>query len=77
MNRQKESKTSMDPSANDLDRDGYRERRRLEMKRRFGLLLSKKSSLECELDTVKRSLISLDQQMQHYEAYEQLSIHTN
>ena len=77
MDNQQKSKVRLGSLTNDFDRDGYRERRRLEMNRRFGLLLSKKRSLECELDTVNRSLNSLDQQIKHYEAYEQLSIHGN
>ena len=42
----------------------YRERRRLEMKRRMGLLHHKRARLERELKDIKMALIALDQQMQ-------------
>ncbi len=54
----------------------YQDRRRVEMKRRFGLLQSRRSHLERELEAVKGSLISLDRQMKSYAAYEQLSMNT-
>ena len=52
----------------------YRDRRRLEMKRRFVVLQSRRSHLERELEGIKNSLVSLDQQMQSYEAYDQLTL---
>ncbi len=52
---------------------GYRERRRLEMKRRFSVLQSRRSHLERELEAIKVALLSLDHQMQSYAAYEQFS----
>ena len=55
----------------------YQARRRLEMKRRFGILQSRRSNLERELEAVNTSLISLDRQMQSYAAYEQLSMKTH
>ncbi len=55
-------------------KDDYRERRRLEMKRRFSVLQSRRSHLERELESIKIALLSLDRQMQSYAAYEQLSI---
>ena len=55
-------------------KDDYRDRRRLEMKRRFGILQSRRSHLERELEAVKCSLLSLDQQMQNHDAFEQLTI---
>ena len=54
--------------------DDYRNRRRLEMKRRFVQLPSKRSHLERELELINASLFSLDKQMKNYAAYEQLTI---
>ena len=42
----------------------HRERKRLEMKRRIGLLHHKRACLERELIDIKKALISLDDQMQ-------------
>ena len=53
----------------------YQDRRRLEMKRRFGILQSRRSHLERELEAVRKSLSSLDRQMKNYALYEQLSMH--
>ena len=53
----------------------YQDRRRLEMKRRFGILQSRRSHLERELEAVRNSLFSLDRQMKNYALYEQLSMH--
>ena len=53
----------------------YQDRRRLEMKRRFGILQSRRSHLERELEAVRNSLFSLDRQMKTYALYEQLSMH--
>ncbi|WP_320667508.1 lactate dehydrogenase [Prochlorococcus sp. MIT 1307] len=55
-------------------KDGQPDRRQQEMKRRFGILQSRRSYLERELKSVKTCLFSLDQQMQRYAAYKQLSI---
>ncbi len=54
--------------------DGSRERRRLEMKRRYVGLQSRRNHLERELEAVKNCLFSLHRQMQNHAAYEQLSI---
>ena len=54
----------------------YGDRRRLEMKRRFVILQSRRSQLERELQTIKALLLSLDKQMEHYSAYKQLSINS-
>ncbi len=54
----------------------YLDRRRLEMKRRFVLLQTRRSQLERELQTIKSLLLSLDKQMQHYSSYQQLSINS-
>ncbi len=55
-------------------RNSFRDRRRIEMKRRFILLQTKRANLERELEGIKLALISLDKQMKHYSAYEQLTI---
>ena len=44
------------------------------MKRRFGVLQSRRSHLERELKAIKVGLSQLDNQMQSYSAYKQLSI---
>ena len=62
-------------SSSYLPKDEFRDRRHQEMKRRFGILQSKRTHLERELEAVKISLVSLDQQMQSYAAYKQLSMH--
>ena len=51
-----------------------RERKRLEMKRRIGILHHKRACLERELSSIKVALISLDRQMQRDSAYEKLLI---
>ncbi len=56
--------------------DVYGERRRLEMKRRFVMLQTRRSQLERELQTIKALLFSLDKQMQHQSSYKQLSINS-
>ena len=53
----------------------YQDRRRLEIKRRFGILQSRRIHLERELEAVRNSLFSLDRQMKNYALYEQLSMH--
>ena len=50
----------------------HRERKRLEMKRRIGLLHHKRACLERELKEIKKALISLDEQMQRDIANETL-----
>ena len=52
----------------------YRDRKRLEMKRRMGILHHKRACLESELNSIKVALISLDKQMQRDSAYEKLSL---
>ena len=61
-------------SMNSLVNDNI-DRRQQEMKRRFGILLSRRGYLERELKAVKTGLSQLDQQMQSYSAYKQLSKH--
>ncbi len=51
-----------------------RERKRLEMKRRIGILHHKRACLERELSSIKVALISLDRQMQHDSSYEKLTL---
>ncbi len=55
-------------------KNDYRERRRLEMKRRMGVLHHRRACLERELNDIKVALVSMDRQMQKDKAYEQLSI---
>ncbi len=50
------------------------DRRRLEMKRRFLLLHTRRSQLERELRTINALLLSLDKQMQHYSSCKQISL---
>ena len=52
----------------------YSDRRQQEMKRRFGILQSRRSHLERELKAIKTGLSQLDHQMQSYLAHKQLSI---
>ncbi len=54
--------------------DEFRDRRRLEIKRRFMTLQARRSRLERELSSINALLASLDSQMQHYCSYEQLSL---
>ncbi len=54
-------------------RTEYADRRQQEMKRRFGVLQSRRGYLERELKAIKVGLFQLDQQMQSYSAYKQLS----
>ena len=55
-------------------KSNYVDRRQQEMKRRFGVLQSRRSYLERELNAVKTGLSQLDQQMKNYSAYRQLSM---
>ncbi len=57
-----------------LHKDGYRERRQLEIKRRFSILQHKRGQLERELRAIKTMLFALDKQIQSFSDYEQLSI---
>tara|TARA_Y100001968_G_scaffold331726_1_gene387422 strand:+ start:9336 stop:9563 length:228 start_codon:yes stop_codon:yes gene_type:complete len=50
----------------------YRERRRLEMKRRIGFLHHKRACLERELKEIKQALVSLDELLQREAANEKL-----
>ena len=50
------------------------DRRQQEMKRRFGILQSRRGYLERELNAVKTGLSQLDQQMQSYSTHKQLSM---
>ena len=67
--------TNVEGSNCHVNDNAYQNRRRLEMKRRFGILQSRRSHLERELEAVKNSLISLDHQMKSYASYEQLLMH--
>ena len=53
---------------------GYGERKRLEMKRRIGILKERRIDLENELKLIQNSLQSFNQQIKNSSAYEQLSI---
>ena len=57
-----------------IHKNECRERRRIEMKRRFVTLQARKSQLEHDLESIKALLLSLDKQMRHYSSYEQLSL---
>ncbi len=59
-----------------FQKDSFREKRQIEMKRRFSLLQHRRGQLERELHTIKSLLLSLDRQMQSHSDYEQLSIHS-
>ena len=60
-------------SINDHLNGDHRERRRIEMKRRFMVLQSRRVSLERELEGVKTCLFALDKQMQSNANSEKLS----
>ena len=50
------------------------DRRQQEMQRRFRILESRRSYLMRELEGLKNSLLTLDQHMQSYSEYKQLSL---
>ena len=52
----------------------YREIRRLDLKKRLGVLLYKCERMERVLEAIKGALSTLEDQMQRNVAYEQLSI---
>ena len=52
----------------------YRDRRRLDMKKRLGILHYRRDRLERELNAIKTALLTLDHQMQSDAAYEQLTM---
>ncbi len=52
----------------------YREIRRLDLKKRLGVLLYRRERMERELEAIKAALSTLEDQMQRNVAYEQLSI---
>tara|TARA_Y100001968_G_scaffold326656_1_gene370185 strand:- start:338 stop:580 length:243 start_codon:yes stop_codon:yes gene_type:complete len=68
---QKNSSSSID-KAKSIWEDDSRERRSLEIKRRFQGLQVRRDHLERELQAVKNCLISLDRQMQDDASYNQL-----
>ncbi|WP_320676967.1 lactate dehydrogenase [Prochlorococcus sp. MIT 1300] len=53
----------------------FNKRRRLEIKRRQGLLTYRRERLERELHAIEICLTSLDKQLQKEHTYEQLSIY--
>ena len=57
-----------------LTNDNYRDRRRLEMKRRIGLLQHKRSCLERELRAINNILHSLNMQVERDAKYEKLHL---
>ena len=57
----------------DLKAD-YREIRRLDLKKRLGVLLYRRERMERELEAIKAALSTLEEQMKSNVAYEQLSI---
>ncbi len=52
----------------------YRQIRRLDLKKRLGVLLYRGEHMERELEAIKAALSTLEDQMQRNVAYEQLSI---
>mgnify|MGYP001171794113 CR=1 FL=1 len=52
----------------------YREIRRLDLKKRLGVLLYRRERMERELEAIKAALSTLEEQMKSNVAYEQLSI---
>lgn len=64
---------SVSYSTNDALKADYREIRRLE-KKRLGVLLYRRESMERELEAIKAALSTFEAQMQRNVAYEQLSI---
>ena len=70
----KTRKRSNEYSSGFLLNDEPCKRRHLEMKRRFGVLQSRRNNLECELEAIKICLFSMDKQMQRYSAYEEVFI---
>ena len=73
MKKERKPIQKKEPANGFLIKIDYRERRRLEMKRRMGVLHHKRICLEQELLAIKGALISLDQQMQRDQAFEKLS----
>ena len=61
-------------SINDALKADYREIRRLDLKKRLGVLLYRRERMERELEAIKAALSTLEAQMQRNVAYEQLSI---
>ena len=61
-------------STNDSLKADYCEIHRLDLKKRFGVLLYRRERMERELEAIKAALSTLEAQMQRNVAYEQLSI---
>ena len=61
-------------SINDALKADYREIRRLDLKKRLGVLLYRRERMERELEAIKAALSTLEAQVQRNVAYEQLSI---
>ncbi|KZR70631.1 hypothetical protein PMIT1313_00285 [Prochlorococcus marinus str. MIT 1313] len=61
-------------SINDALKADYREIRRLDLKKRLGVLLYRRERMERELEAIKVALSTLEAQMQRNVAYERLSI---
>tara|TARA_B100000131_G_scaffold296692_1_gene314789 strand:- start:120 stop:350 length:231 start_codon:yes stop_codon:yes gene_type:complete len=76
MNHQSLTSGQTNKPIDSFQRDSFREKRHIELKRRFSLLQHKRSQLERELHTIKTLLVSLDRQMQSYSDYQQLSINS-
>ncbi|ABX09381.1 Hypothetical protein P9211_14501 [Prochlorococcus marinus str. MIT 9211] len=57
-----------------LQKDGYRKRRQLEVKRRLSILQHKKIQLERELRTINSMLFSLNKQIESFYNYKKVSI---
>ena len=59
-------------SSNDSFKKDFKERRRLDMKRRFGVLNYRRERLERELGAIKISLFTLKKQLQSDAAFSKL-----
>ena len=73
-NERNQLRFSTEDFSSRLTRKDFRGRRRLEMKKRLGVLHYRRERLERELAGIKAALITLDRQIQRDVAYEQLSI---
>jgi len=71
---ERKPKKSVFYSTNYALKADYREIRRLDLKKRLGVLLYRRERMERELEAIKAALSTLEHQMQRNVAYEQLSL---
>ncbi len=64
----------LNPSSSYSKGADFRQRRRLEMKKRLGVLHYRRDRLERELIAIQSALLTLDSQLKKDNAFEQLSI---